>query len=128
MTAVDAGGNITSTTVSIQVFDTPHCGVKKAGIPAIFVRKSTEIRMQGRPTLTNRWRWDGGYTLAGMVTLRRRGQVLIVPAGKNLEQMLRNVGILPDTVIVVQDGKIVPPDYRPKDGEEFELIDVISGG
>lgn len=45
-----------------------------------------------------------------------------------MERMLRDVGILPDTVIVIQDGKIVPLDYRPKDGEEFELIDVISGG
>ena|GEM_PF-790645 len=74
------------------------------------------------------WRWSSGYTLAGMVTLRRRGQVLTVPVEKNLERMLRDVGILPDTVIVVRNGKIVPLDYRPKDGEEFELIDVISGG
>jgi hypothetical protein len=51
-----------------------------------------------------------------------------VPEGKNLERILRDLGILPDTVIVVQNGKIIPLDYRPKDGEEFELIDVISGG
>lgn len=63
-----------------------------------------------------------------MVTLRRRDQVLTVPAGKNLERILREAGILPDTVLVVRDGKIVPLDYRPQDGEEFELIDVISGG
>ena len=42
--------------------------------------------------------------------------------------ILRDLGILPETVIVVQNGKIIPLDYRPKDGEEFELIDVISGG
>jgi sulfur carrier protein ThiS len=63
-----------------------------------------------------------------MVTLRRREKILSVPEGKNLEKILRDLGILPDTVIVVQNGKIVPLDYRPKDGEEFELIDVISGG
>lgn len=63
-----------------------------------------------------------------MVTLRRRDQVLTVPAGENLERILREAGILPDTVLVVRDGKIVPLDYRPQDGEEFELIDVISGG
>lgn len=63
-----------------------------------------------------------------MVTLRRRDKVLTVPAGKNLERILREAGILPDTVLVVRDGKIVPLDYRPQDGEEFELIDVISGG
>lgn len=69
-----------------------------------------------------------GYTSWAMITLRRRDKVLAVPAGKNLERILREVGILPDTVLVVRDGKIVPLDYRPQDGEEFELIDVISGG
>lgn len=63
-----------------------------------------------------------------MVTLRRRDQILNVPSGKTLERILREAGILPDTVLVVRDGKIVPLDYRPQDGEEFELIDVISGG
>ncbi len=63
-----------------------------------------------------------------MVTLRKRDQALTVPSGKNLEKLLREAGILPDTVLVVRDGKIVPLDYRPQDGEEFELIDVISGG
>ena len=66
--------------------------------------------------------------MPGMVTLRCREKILSVPEGKNLERILRDLGILPDTVIVVQNGKIVPLDYRPKDGEEFELIDVISGG
>lgn len=60
--------------------------------------------------------------------MRRRDQVLTVPAGKSLERILREAGILPDTVLVVREGKIVPLDYRPQDGEEFELIDVISGG
>jgi len=64
----------------------------------------------------------------GMVTLKRRDKVLTVPAGKSLERILREAGILPDTVLVVRDGRIVPLDYRPQDGEEFELIDVISGG
>jgi len=73
------------------------------------------------------WRVVWVYSGA-MVTLRRRDQVLTVPAGKNLERILREAGILPDTVLVVRDGKIVPLDYRPQDGEEFELIDVISGG
>ncbi len=45
-----------------------------------------------------------------------------------MERILREAGILPDTVIVVRAGKIVPLDYHPQDGEELELIDVISGG
>ena len=63
-----------------------------------------------------------------MVTLRRREKIFSVPEGKNFERILRDLEILPDTVIVVQNGKIIPLDYRPRDGEEFELIDVISGG
>lgn len=63
-----------------------------------------------------------------MITLRKRDQLLTVPGGKSLERILREAGILPDTVLVVRDGKIVPLDYRPQDGEEFEILDVISGG
>jgi len=78
------------------------------------------------------WRNGGDgprvYFAGPMVTLRRREKVFSVPEGKNLERILRDLGILPDTVLVVQNGKIVPLDYRPKDGEEFEIIDVISGG
>ncbi|MCS7240499.1 MAG: MoaD/ThiS family protein [Candidatus Bipolaricaulota bacterium] len=63
-----------------------------------------------------------------MITLRRRDKIINASAGKSLERILREAGILPDTVLVVREGKIVPLDYRPQDGEEFELIDVISGG
>ncbi len=77
--------------------------------------------------MKKRWRPGRVYS-CDMVTLRRRDRILTVPAGKNLERILREAGILPDTVLVVRDGKIVPLDYRPQDGEEFEVIDVISGG
>lgn len=78
--------------------------------------------------MENLWRVESGVYSNWMVTLRRRCQVFTVPAGKSLEKILREAGILPDTVLVVRDGRIVPLDYRPQDGEEFELIDVISGG
>ncbi|MEN3010109.1 MAG: MoaD/ThiS family protein [Candidatus Bipolaricaulaceae bacterium] len=77
--------------------------------------------------MEKRWR-PGRVYFFPVVTLRRRDKVLTAPAGKSLERILREAGILPDTVLVVREGKIVPLDYRPQDGEEFELIDVISGG
>lgn len=77
--------------------------------------------------MKKRWRLGRVYS-CDMVTLRRRDKIITVPAGKNLERILREAGILPDTVLVVKDGKIVPLDYRPQDGEELEVIDVISGG
>jgi sulfur carrier protein ThiS len=63
-----------------------------------------------------------------MVTLKRKEQVYTVEAGVTLEQALRELGILPETVLAVREGKIVPLSHRLADGEELELVDVISGG
>jgi len=63
-----------------------------------------------------------------MVILKRKEQVYTVEAGKTLEQALRELGILPETVLAIKDGRIVPLSHRPADGEELELVDVISGG
>ena len=63
-----------------------------------------------------------------MVTLKRKEQVYTVEAGVTLEQALRELGILPETVLAVREGKIVPLSHRLEDGEELELVDVISGG
>lgn len=63
-----------------------------------------------------------------MVVLKRKEDVYTVPAGKTLEQTLRNLGILPETVLAVREGKIVPLSHRLREGEELQLLDVISGG
>jgi len=63
-----------------------------------------------------------------MVTLKRKEQVYTVEAGVTLEQALRELGILPETVLAVREGRIVPLSHRLEDGEELELVDVISGG
>lgn len=63
-----------------------------------------------------------------MVTLKRKEQVYTIEAGVTLEQALRELGILPETVLAVRDGKIVPLSHRLEEGEELELVDVISGG
>ncbi len=51
-----------------------------------------------------------------------------MPAGKRLEEALRELGILPETVLAIKDGGIVPLSHRLTEGEELELVDVISGG
>lgn len=63
-----------------------------------------------------------------MVILKRKGETYTVPAGKTLEQALRELGILPETVLAVRDGRILPLSHRLEEGEELELVDVISGG
>jgi len=63
-----------------------------------------------------------------MVVLRRKEETYTVQAGKTLEEALRELGILPETVLAVKDGRIVPLSHRLAEGEELELVDVISGG
>jgi sulfur carrier protein ThiS len=63
-----------------------------------------------------------------MVILKRKGETYTVPAGKRLEEALRELGILPETVLAIKDGGIVPLSHRLTEGEELELVDVISGG
>ena len=63
-----------------------------------------------------------------MGILKRKGEAYTVPAGKTLEQALRELGILPETVLAVRDGRILPLSHRLEEGEELELVDVISGG
>lgn len=63
-----------------------------------------------------------------MVKLKHRERTYEVEPGKPLEGALRELGIIPETVIPVRDGRIIPPDYRVEEGEEIELVDVISGG
>jgi sulfur carrier protein ThiS len=63
-----------------------------------------------------------------MVVLRRKEETYTVQAGRTLEEALRELGILPETVLAVKDGRIVPLSHRLAEGEELELVDVISGG
>jgi len=63
-----------------------------------------------------------------MTVLKRKEDVYTVPAGMTLEQALRELGIVPETVLAVREGKIVPLSHRLAEGEELELVDVISGG
>lgn len=63
-----------------------------------------------------------------MATLRYKDKEIVVEAGKTVEQALRELGFLPDTVLVIQGRKIVPPTHRLSAGEELEILTVISGG
>ncbi len=63
-----------------------------------------------------------------MATLKHRDKTYTVEPGTTLEQALRELGIIPETVLPVRDGRIIPLTHRLEEGEEIELVDVISGG
>ena len=60
--------------------------------------------------------------------MKHRDKTYEVEPGTTLERALRELGIIPETVLPVRDGKIIPLTHRLEKGEEIELVDVISGG
>jgi sulfur carrier protein ThiS len=48
--------------------------------------------------------------------------------GSDLEDVLKKLNLKPDTVIIMNDNKPVPIDEEIKDGEEFTILQVSSGG
>ena len=51
-----------------------------------------------------------------------------VPAGITVKQALKQVGILPETVLATRNGELITEDERLKEGDEIRLVSVISGG
>ncbi len=51
-----------------------------------------------------------------------------VPAGITVKQALKQVGILPETVLPTRNGELITEDERLKEGDEIRLVAVISGG
>ena len=43
-------------------------------------------------------------------------------------QMLKRVDILPESVLVVRNGKLVTEDQHLTPGDEVKIVSVISGG
>ncbi len=45
-----------------------------------------------------------------------------------VKQMLKRIDILPESALVVRDGKLVTEDQLLKPGDAVKVVDVISGG
>lgn len=52
----------------------------------------------------------------------------VVKGPKRVEQVLRELEILPDTVLVIRADELIPEDEIVADGETIEIRPVISGG
>lgn len=62
------------------------------------------------------------------VELVLRDRKYMVTAGQTIRQALENLDIVPETVLPVRQGKLVPEDEILKEGESIRLVAVISGG
>lgn len=67
---------------------------------------------------------------AGMLKEYTGGQArLELATGATVREMLEAVGIPPALVAAVtREGRIVPKDYRPQDGETIKVFAIIGGG
>lgn len=63
-----------------------------------------------------------------MVKLTYRNKEYDVNAGMTVRDAIKKVGLQPETVLAVLDGKLLTDDIILKDGVKIKLIAVISGG
>ncbi len=59
---------------------------------------------------------------------RSRSQEYEVRAGMTLRDALRQCNILPETVLATRQGALLTEDEILKEGDEIQLLSVLSGG
>ena len=47
---------------------------------------------------------------------------------RRVQDAIKKVGLLPQTVLAVRDGKLLTGDLMMEEGDEIKLVAVISGG
>ena len=57
-----------------------------------------------------------------------RDKVWSFDESMTVRQMLKRVDLLPESVLVVRNGKLVTEDQRLEPGDEVKIVSVISGG
>ncbi len=62
------------------------------------------------------------------VLLHHPARETVVKGPKKVEQVLRELDILPETVLVIRADELIPEDEIVADGETIEVRPVISGG
>lgn len=62
------------------------------------------------------------------VRLRNPDREVDVAGGRAVRDVLAELGVNPDTVLVIRAGELVTRETRVDDGEELEIRPVISGG
>lgn len=62
------------------------------------------------------------------VRLRNPDRDVEVAGGRTLHEVLAELGIDPDTVLVIRGGELITRGTRVDDAESLEIRPVISGG
>ena len=62
------------------------------------------------------------------VVLRNPRREVRVPGGRRVKDILRELAVIPETVLVIRDDELVTTDQLIRDDETIELRPVMSGG
>jgi sulfur carrier protein ThiS len=63
-----------------------------------------------------------------LIKLTFREQEWSLEGKYTVRQAIEKVGLQPEAVLAVREGKLLTGDTRLKDGDEIKLVGVISGG
>lgn len=63
-----------------------------------------------------------------MVVIRYRGKEYEVKAGMTARDAILKLGLDPEAVLVLRNGKLVDDSVILEDGDEVTLVAVVSGG
>jgi sulfur carrier protein len=62
------------------------------------------------------------------VRLRNPDREVVVDGGRTVHDLLEELGVAPDTALVIRAGELVTRRERLVDADEIEIRPVISGG
>jgi len=57
-----------------------------------------------------------------------RGKILLFDEKLNGYQLLKRLGVLPESVLVVREGKLLTEDEWLHPGDSVKVVTVVSGG
>jgi sulfur carrier protein len=62
------------------------------------------------------------------VVLRNPRREVQVVGGRRVKDILRELDVIPETVLVIRDDELITADQTVRDGDTLELRPVMSGG
>jgi sulfur carrier protein len=57
-----------------------------------------------------------------------RDKEWFVEQGLTVNQMLKHLKLLPESVLVVRNGQLIAEDQKLQTGDEVKIVSVVSGG
>jgi sulfur carrier protein ThiS len=66
--------------------------------------------------------------MTGTVTFTYRNKQHELPAGMTVRDAVKKIGLHPETILAVVDGKLITDDTIIREGMKIKLVAVVSGG